>query len=300
MNATALGSLRGDDVVIFMTDVAGLQRRPKKSFLPDEDVLHPDDRRLLKALPDDVPCLLVLNKVDLVRDKSRLLPLMQAFSESHPFVAIVPVSVLSGDGVARILSEVEKVLPEGDPQFDEETLTDRPLTFFVREYVREQVLVHARGEVPHAVAVTVERFEQKTKLCVISATVHVERSGQGSILVGKGGQAIKAIGTAARLRLETLIGGKVHLELFVRVSERWKDTPRRLTELGYDERGRTLESLLPGRDSARPRKAKPTRPAKPEKHGKPAGRAARPSGKKAPRGRGGSPSTKANEKPRGR
>lgn len=246
MNAAALGSLENDDAIVFMTDAAAVARRPKRSFLPDRDPLHPDDRRLLQALPDDVPCVLVINKVDLVKDKSRLLPLMSAFSAAHEFASIVPVSVKYEDGVDRVLSEIERVLPEGEARYDADTLTDRPMTYFAREYIREQVMERTGAEVPHAVAVTIDRFEQKPNVCVISATIHVEREGQGSILVGRGGQAIKAIGTGARERLEGLLGGKVHLELFVRVSERWKNTPRRLNELGYDRSdGRSLQNLLP-------------------------------------------------------
>lgn len=289
MNAAAIGSLENDDAIVFMTEAGALGHKPKHVFLPDADPLHPDDRRLLQALPSGVPCVLVINKVDLLRDKSRLLPLMAAFSEAHEFASIIPVSVLAGDGVDRVLEEIERVLPEAEPRFDAETLTDRPMTYFAREYIREQVLARAGAEVPHAVAVTIDRFEQKPKLCVISATIHVERSGQGSILVGRGGQAIKAIGTGARERLEQLLGGKVHLELFVRVSERWKNTPRRLNELGYERSdGRSLQNLLPDNPGERrprpPRKAdaaatvpgkKPRAPArKPRSNGK-----AKPAGK---------------------
>lgn len=292
MNATALGSLKEDDAVVLMTDVGGLAHRPKKSFLPDTDLLEPDDRRLIQVLPREVPCVLVLNKVDLLRDKARLLPLMEAFAEAFPFAAIVPVSVLQGDGVERILDEVEKVLPESAPRFEEDALTDRPMTFFAREYIREQVLAQTQGEVPHAVAVTIERFEQKAKLCVISATIHVERDGQASILVGRGGQAIKSIGMAARLRLEQLLGGKVHLELFVRVSDRWKDTPRRLSELGYTEaRGRSLENLLP----AEPKGSRPKKPAKGQAaKPRPGGKAGRPGARpKKPRAKAGARSTQS-------
>jgi GTPase len=284
MNATALSSLKSDDAVLLMTDVSAFSRRPRKSFLPDSDLLEPDDRRLIQVLPKDVPCVLVVNKVDLMHDKSRLLPLMQAFTDAFPFAAVIPVSVLNGDGVDIVLTEIEKLLPESEAHFDDDALTDRPLTFFAREYIREQVMQQTDAEVPHAVAVTIERFEQREKLCVINATIHVERDGQGSILVGKGGQTIKALGIAARVRLEELIGCQVHLELFVRVSERWKDTPRRLSELGYTEtRGRSLENLLP----TAPEKASPHRSKKPksdeQRKNKPAGKKPRGPKRDAPR-----------------
>jgi GTPase len=181
---------------------------------------------------------------------------LTAFGEAHPFRALIPVSVLNEDGVEHVLTEIEAALPEREAQFGEDTLTDRPMTFFAREYIREQVMQRTRSEVPHAVAVTIERFEHKPKLCLISATIHVEKAGQGSILVGHGGQSIKAIGIGARERLEELIGTQVHLELFVRVSDRWKDAPRKLSELGYDHGGgRALSSLLSGKGETGPRRA---------------------------------------------
>lgn len=259
MNSAALGSLRSNDLVLFMTDTSMLTRRSKRSFLPDSDCLDPDDRLLLKALPATQPSVLVINKVDLVRDKSRLLPLIAAFDAAHPFRAILPVSLRRDDGVELILSELTKALPEREHRFDDDTLTDRPLSFFAREYIREQVLQRTSREVPHAVAVSIESFVQKPSLTLISATIHVEKTGQASILVGRGGQSIKAIGTGARERLEELIGTKVHLELFVRVSDRWKDAPRQLSELGYDQgKGRDLTNLL-GRKkhAAGPPKVKP-------------------------------------------
>jgi len=120
------------------------------------------------------------------------------------------------------------------------------MTFFAREYVREQVLLHAASEVPHAVAVSVEQFSEGEKVTVIKATIHVEKTGQRAILVGRGGAMIKEIGIGARKRLEELLGKKVHLELFVRVTERWKSVPRQLSELGYE-----LPSLKPDAGGSR-------------------------------------------------
>ena len=113
-------------------------------------------------------------------------------------------------------------------------LTDKPQSFFVREFVREAVLETLRGEVPHAVAVSIDKFEELEKLVRIAATVHVEKVGQRKILVGAGGQSLKAIGTQARQRIEKLVERKVYLELFVRVTPRWKNVPRQLAELGYE------------------------------------------------------------------
>jgi GTP-binding protein Era len=147
---------------------------------------------------------------------------------------VIPVSVRQADGVARVLEAIVALLPEGPSGFDEDTLTNRPLTFFVREFVREQVMLSAAREVPHAVAVSVDAVEDTPRALVIKATLHVEKEGQRGILIGKGGERIREIGTGARQRIEELAGRKVYLELFVRITPRWKHVPRQLSELGYD------------------------------------------------------------------
>jgi GTP-binding protein Era len=232
MNATARGTARSTDVVLLMTDVSSLtgsREDAEKAPLLREDV------ELIRDIPDEATAVVAINKIDLLRDKSRLLHLLAALNEARPFAALVPVSALTRDGVDRILEELARVLPEGPAGYDESTLTDRPTSFFVREYVREQVLRATEGEVPHAVAISVEEVSETAKVVVIKAVVHVEKDGQRAILVGKGGAKIKEIGTGARHRLEELLGRKVHLELFVRVSPRWKSVPRQLAELGYEK-----------------------------------------------------------------
>lgn len=283
MNAIALDSVRSHDVVLFVTDVGRKVSSPR--FKPEMDLVHPDDRGLLRALSPDVPCVLMLNKVDLVRDKGRLLPLLVAFQEAYPFVTIIPTSASRADGIDRVLETLVSLLPEGEPKFDADTLTDKPATFFARETVREQIMLLTHREVPHAVAVTVERFEEREKLALIQATIHVEKLGQRAILVGKKGSQIKEIGTRARQHLEELLGRQVHLELFVRVTERWKDVPRQLQELGYEyAHGKQLSNLLPERPPSKrgaPKKAglKPAAGRKPNTNP----RAAGPGGKKTAR-----------------
>jgi GTP-binding protein Era len=232
MNAAAREAERAADLVLFMTDVGAVTVSRERA---EKTPLDPEDRRLLSEIPEKVPLLVVINKIDLLKDKARLLPMMSAISEVRPFEACIPVSVLGDDGLERILDEIRSRLPEGPVGYENSTLTDRPMSFFVREYVREQILLGTAGEVPHAVAVTVEEFNEGTSLSVIKATIHVEKVGQRAILVGRGGAKIKEIGTGARKRLEELLGHKVHLELFVRVTERWKDVPRQLSELGYEQ-----------------------------------------------------------------
>ena len=177
--------------------------------------------------------MLAINKVDLLKNKNLLLPYIEAFTHIREFDAIVPVSVHQDDGVDVLLSGIGPRLPEGPHGYDSDMLTDKPVSFFAREYVREQVMRHSEREVPHAVAVSVERFDERAELTVIQATIHVEKSGQRGVLIGSGGQRLKTIGAAARARLEQLFDKQVHLELFVRVTDRWKNVPRQLAELGY-------------------------------------------------------------------
>lgn len=239
MNHAAVEAARATDAVVFMTDVSVVPRGRKDE---KADAARAEDARILKQLPaaEATPSVLVVNKVDLLRDKSRLLPILEGYMALHAFRAVVPISALAEDGLERVLGELTELLPEGPAGYDEETLTDRPTRYFASEYVREQVLAAMRGEVPHAVAVSIDSFEEG-KIVRIAATLHVEKLGQRKILVGNGGSQIKAIGTAARQRIEALVGRKVFLELFVRVSPRWRDAPRQLAELGYSTAGRKPE-----------------------------------------------------------
>lgn len=250
MNAAALEVARAADLVLMMTDID-----ERRGLEPAAVVER--DRDVLELVPKGSRCVLVVNKVDLVRDKRQLLPILNAYASAHPFSALVPVSLRTRDGVSRVLDAIVELLPEGDAAFDADALTDRATPYFVREYVREQVLAHARGEVPHAVAVSVDALEDREKVLAIKATIHVEKEGQRRILVGKGGEGIRTIGSGARKRLEELLGRKLFLELFVRVTPKWKNVPRQLAELGYEAPAeRRLLQALP--DS--PKRSKRRRP----------------------------------------
>jgi GTP-binding protein Era len=222
LNRTARLAAGEADLMVFVTSAgAGTPR------------VHPGDRTLLADIGKEVPTILVINQIDRVRDKSRLLPLLEELSKVREFAAIVPISALRGDGVSQVLDEIENVLPEGPPRFEKDALTDRPTRFFVGELVREPILLSTREEIPHAVAVEVERFEERGETVHIDATIHVERDGQKRILIGRGGEKLKAIGSAARPRIEALIDKKVYLSLWVRVTPDWTESERRLAELGY-------------------------------------------------------------------
>jgi GTP-binding protein Era len=232
MNQEATESLRAADAALFVTDVSQIEGAPGHS--PRQRPWEQSDEELLRGLPEGLPLVLVVNKIDRLRDKSRLLPLLERLNQVRDFAATVPASARTGDGVDRVLSEVARLLPEGEARFEGDALTDRPVSFFAREYVREQVLASAAGEVPHAVAVTLDLVEERESGMHVAATLHVEKQGQRAIVVGRGGEKIRQIGQAARERLQELTGSPVHLRLFVRVTGRWRNVPRQLAELGYE------------------------------------------------------------------
>jgi GTP-binding protein Era len=232
MNANAHEAARVAEVILFMTDTERLASSKGKG-----EALDPEDARLLTELGGSTPAVAVINKIDLVRDRTKLIPLLDALSKARPFEAIVPLSLRKPGDVERLLKVLAEIVPEGPAAYDADTLTNRPSSFFVREYVREAVLAGARGEVPHAVAVEIDSYDEAPKIVRIEATLHVEKTGQRVILVGRGGQKLKEIGTQARLRIEKLVGRKVFLKLFVRVTPRWKSVPRQLAELGYEAMG---------------------------------------------------------------
>jgi GTP-binding protein Era len=231
MNASAHEAARVAEVLLFMTDAERLASKYQG------DALDPEDARLLGELDRSTPAVAVINKIDLVKDRTKLIPLLDALAKARDWEAIVPLTLRKQADVERLLGVLAGVVPEGPAAYDADTLTNRPSSFFVREYVREAVLTSARGEVPHAVAVAIDSYDDGPKLVRVDATLHVEKTGQRAILIGRGGQKLKEIGTQARLRIEKLVGRKVFLKLFVRVTPRWKSVPRQLAELGYEGAG---------------------------------------------------------------
>jgi GTP-binding protein Era len=241
MNTSAMSATESADVVVFVADATtGSKAADKKSrrsdTVPPLVELVPEDAELLQSIArlSQVPTILALNKVDLVRNKQLLLPLLQSYLDAVPFRALVPLSALANEGVDRLLDEISALLPEGEAGYPEDTLTDKPSSFFAREYVREQVLLSLKGEIPHAVAVSIDSFDEASDKLRIAATLHVEKVGQRKIIVGTGGTVIKSLRLGAERRLTRLLGRKTRLELFVRVTPRWKDAPRMLAELGYE------------------------------------------------------------------
>jgi GTPase len=178
------------------------------------------------------PVFLLLNKIDRVA-KTSLLPLLATCEKEGLFTEMIPISALSGDGVEITLQRFIDHLPEGQPYFAEDQFTDQPERFLASEIVREKAMTATRQEVPQALAVIVESFEEGEKLIRISANIHVEREGQKGILIGHAGERLKEIGTAARKELEELLGVKVFLELRVKVAPDWREDPRVVRQLDW-------------------------------------------------------------------
>lgn len=183
------------------------------------------------------PAMLLLNKTDKINDKRGLLPLIEFYSREHEWRAVVPLSARTGDQLEDLVKEFVSNLPEGEPIFEEDELTDQPMRVIVAEMVREKILQVTGEEIPYVTAVVTERYEEVSEeLARIYCAIYVERESQKRIVIGKGGARLKEIGTEARKDVERLLGHKVYLELFVKVEEGWRDSPRALNEMGIDEK----------------------------------------------------------------
>jgi GTP-binding protein Era len=181
------------------------------------------------------PTVLAVNKVDTLRNKRLLLPVLEALGEAHQWAAVVPISALKGDGVDELVGELAQLLQPGEPLFDEDTLTDRAERWLGAEFIREQVFLLTRQEVPYSSAVTIDAWQERGKDVFVEATVHVEKGAHKRIVVGEGGRMIREIGSRARHSISQLLQLPVHLKLFVRVDEGWTESARTLRELGYGE-----------------------------------------------------------------
>jgi GTP-binding protein Era len=198
------------------------------------------DRYVLEQLRDiSPPVVLVLNKVDAI-PKAKLLPLIDTMSRDYVFAEIVPVSALTGENVDRLEAVFLRLLPDGEPLYPPDYLTDQPERVIVAEIVREQVLVHTRAELPFSTAVVVDRFEEPddSGLMRLYCTILVERDSQKPIIIGRGGAMIKQIGTAARLGLERFFETRVYLDLRVKVRSGWREDERTLDDLGLGPKSR--------------------------------------------------------------
>ncbi len=224
-------ALEQRDAVILLIDATREQRLPdeshKRTGSEDEMVLE-----LIRKL--DCPVLLVINKIDLIK-REELLPLIAQLSGLHTFAAVIPVSARKKDGLDRLLDAIVDELPEGERYFPPEQFTDQPERFLVAELIRERILMETGEEVPYASAVVIERYEEppasarprkdgKLPVTKIAAAIYCERDGQKAILIGKGGSKLKSIGASARKEIESLLGTRVFLELYIVVEENWRDS----------------------------------------------------------------------------
>ena len=214
---------------------ASLEERDLLLFLADaaRPVGEEDKRAVDLARKSRAPVILVLNKIDLVKEKALLLPRIEEYKAVYDFADYVPVSAARGDGLEELRRIILERLPEGPAYFPEDYITDQPERFLAAELVREKALRATRQEVPHSIAVIVDRWEETPAITRIYATIRVEREGQKAIVVGSKGSMLKKIGTEARLEMEKLFGVRIYLDLHVRVQPGWREQQAFLDALDW-------------------------------------------------------------------
>jgi GTP-binding protein Era len=220
MNRAALASLQDADLNLFVAEALRWT---------DED-----QRVLEELVKQGRPIIVILNKVDKVFPKERLLPFIDELAQRAKFEEIVPVSALRGTQLERLPETIAKYLPVSPPHFPADQLTDRSLEFQAAEIVREKLTLRLRQELPYGLTVAIERFAEEDGRFVINAVIWVERTGQKAIVIGHGGEQLKEVGRAARLEMCERFGRPVHLELWVKVKENWSDNEAALKQLGYE------------------------------------------------------------------
>jgi len=223
MNRAASSSLVDVDVALMVVDRTAWTEN--------------DERVLSHLVNCEAPVILVVNKVDLVRDKSALLPCLEALERKADFAAIVPLSALRKQNMEALEREIVARLPQRDALFPDDQITDKSMRFLAAEIVREKIMRQLGDELPYATAVEVEEFVEDKGILHISALILVERRGQKLILIGEGGGRLRSIGSEARRDMEKLFDNKVMLRLWVKIKSGWSDDDRALKSLGYDDPG---------------------------------------------------------------
>jgi GTP-binding protein Era len=221
LNRAASGSLEGVDCVLLLITSNGWKEE--------------DEQALTHAQRQTAPVILVINKIDMLKDPARLLPLIEQSRAKMQFAEIIPVSAQTGTGVADLEATLLRYLPAHPPHYPPDQLSDRNDRFMAAELVREQIFRLLGKEVPYATAVEIQDFKQEPKLIRIEAVIWVEKDGQKAIVIGKNGERLKEIGRHARLAMQQAFGGKVYLGLWVKVREGWSDDARALRSLGYGD-----------------------------------------------------------------
>ena len=225
-------ALEGCDLILHIVDAS-------RRFGPEEQYAID----LMKK--SQTPTILLLNKVDAVAPKDRLLPMIDEWRARYDYREIIPISALKKKGLDDLLNAIVSNLKDGAAYFPADQLTDQPLRFMVAEIIREQVLLHTGEEVPYAATVVIERYEEGERLDKIAAVIYVEREGQKAIVIGRGGSMLKKIGTTARVETERMVGKKVFLELFVKVRPGWRESSEFIE--GLDWR-RQLQDIASGEE----------------------------------------------------
>lgn len=215
------GALTDADVLIYVTDVV---EDPTKNA----DFLE-------RVAKETVPVLLVINKIDLLKGQDELVAIVDKWKSMLPNAEIFPTSATENFNVDNLMKRIVELLPEGEPYFGTDALTDKPARFFVTEIIREKILTNYDKEIPYSVEVIVEKFEEKEKSMHIMAVIYVERDSQKGILIGKGGSMLKKVGTEARKDIEKFFDKSVYLELFVKVEPNWRNRENKLKTFGYIE-----------------------------------------------------------------
>lgn len=213
------GALTDADILLYVTDVV-------------EDPTKNEDF-LARVAKEKVPVLLVINKIDLLKTQGALEEIVDRWQKLLPNAEIFPTSAKEGFNISNLMNRIVELLPEGEPYFGKDALTDKPARFFVTEIIREKILLNYDKEVPYSAEVIVEKFEEKEKSIHIMAVIYVERDSQKGILIGKGGSKLKKVGIEARKDIETFFGKSVYLELFVKVEANWRNRENKLRAFGY-------------------------------------------------------------------
>lgn len=220
MNRVASAVIFDADVIVFMIDATSWRSE--------------DDMVLRKLKETDKPVVLVINKIDLVKDKAALLPVIDKLKDKFHFKHIIPISALDAENTQHLEHEIAALLPAGPQLFPEDQVTDRSMRFQIAEIIREKLILATEEELPYATTVEIEQFQQGEKLTEIGAVIWVERQGQKVIIIGKGGAKLKKIGIQARREIEKRLGTKVFLRLWVKIKENWTDNEAALRGLGYE------------------------------------------------------------------
>jgi GTP-binding protein Era len=219
LNRTVTDTLSAADVVLYVVEAG---------------TFGPADKQVMELIPDNIPCLLVINKSDRVKDKAVLMPFAQQVAAGHDFATVVPVSAKQRFQLDALEGEIRKHLPANPPMFDEDDITDRSEKFLAAEIVREKVFRFVGEELPYTSTVVIEQFLQEGDLRRVFAAILVERDSHKAMVIGQKGAKLKDISTQARLDMEKLFGGPVYLEIWVKVKSGWADNEAGLRAYGYE------------------------------------------------------------------